>query len=394
MNAARRKQTATPGLDALLAAKEMVLVCGSGGVGKTTTAAAIGLQAAAELGGRVLVLTVDPARRLADALGLGGAGIGNAEVRVEPDRLPVKMQGELWMAMLDTKASWDDLIVRHAPDAQTREAILANPLYRNLTSRFVHSHEYIAMERLHELHASGRYDLVIVDTPPSRHALDILDAPAKMTEFFGSRLLRWLTVPARSRLLTVASKPFYQVADRILGSNFLKDIADFFVLFQRMEEGFMRRAADTESMLADARTTFVVVTTLEAAPATEARYLLDELNRRQLPLGAVIANRVLPETLRSITARETAARLVEEASEVAGVLAPAMKADSRLVTTVLTEVGQRFHDLGVVAARQAERQAELSSLCPLVVPIPWMERDVDDLGMLARIGMSAWQVPG
>ncbi|MSX80671.1 MAG: AAA family ATPase, partial [Actinobacteria bacterium] len=171
---AGQEPVTTPGLDALLASKEMVLVCGSGGVGKTTTAAAIGLQAATELGGRVLVLTVDPARRLADALGLGGVGVGNSEVRVDPARLPNRPQGELWMAMLDTKASWDDLIARHAPDATTREAILANPLYQNITSRFVHSHEYIAMERLHDLHASGRYDLVIVDTPPSRHALDIL----------------------------------------------------------------------------------------------------------------------------------------------------------------------------------------------------------------------------
>lgn len=392
MSTPRSKQAETPGLDGLLAAKEMVLVCGSGGVGKTTTAAAIGMQAATELGGRVLVLTVDPARRLADALGLGGSGVGNGEVRVDPTRLPAKARGELWMAMLDTKASWDDLIVRHAPDAATREGILANPLYRNLTSRFVHSHEYIAMERLHDLHASGRYDLVIVDTPPSRHALDILDAPARMTEFFGSRLLRWLTVPARSRLFTAASKPFYQVADRILGSNFLRDIADFFVLFQRMEAGFVKRAAETEAMLGDARTTFIVVTTLEAAPATEARYLLDELTRRGLPLGAVIANRVLPESLRTLEARESASRLVDEASALAAELAPGIGADPALVGRVLTEVGSRFHDFGVVAARQAERQAELASLCPLVVPVPWMEQDAGDgdLGMVARIGMSTW----
>jgi len=393
VNAARRKQAASPSLDALLAAKEMVIVCGSGGVGKTTTAAAIGLQAATELGGRVLVLTVDPARRLADALGVG-AGVGNVEMRVDPARLPGNPRGELWMAMLDTKASWDELIVRHAPDTATRDAILANPLYRNLTSRFVHSHEYIAMERLHDLHASGRYDLVIVDTPPSRHALDILDAPARMTEFFGSRLLRWLTVPARSRLLTVASKPFYQVADRMLGSNFLKDIADFFVLFQRMEAGFLTRAAATESMLGDARTTFVVVTTLEAAPATEARYLLDELTRRGLPLGAVVVNRVLPETLRALDARETAARLVEQAPELAEALAGPIGADAVLVERVLSEVGRRFHDFGVVAARQAERQAELASLCPLVVPVPWFDQGDDtggELSMLSRIGMSAWR---
>ena len=385
--------TAPPGIDALLATKEMVLVCGSGGVGKTTTAAALGLQAATELGGRVLVLTVDPARRLADALGLGAAGVGNAEVRVPNNRLPTKPRGELWMAMLDTKASWDELVTRHAPDDATRTAILANPLYRNITSRFVHSHDYIAMERLHELHASGRYDLVIVDTPPSRHALDILDAPGRMREFFGSRLLRWLTVPYRSRLFTAASKPFYQVADRILGSNFLRDVADFFVLFQQMEQGFVKRARETEAMLEDPRTTFIVVTTLEAAPATEAKYLVSELARRKLPLGAVVANRVLPESLRLIGARQSASHMVEEAEELATVLASSLKADRDLVARVLTEVGSRFHDLGVVAARQAERQAELAAICPLVVPVPWLDHDVDDLSTLASVGRSAWGRP-
>lgn len=378
------------GLDALLAAKEMVLVCGSGGVGKTTTAAAIGLQAATELGGRVLVLTVDPARRLADALGLGAAGVANDEIRVDPARLPGKPRGELWIAMLDTKASWDDLVIRHAPDEATRDAILANPLYRNITSRFVHSHEYIAMERLHDLHASGLYDLVIVDTPPSRHALDILDAPARMKEFFGSRLLRWLTVPARSRLFNAASKPFYQVADRILGSNFLKDVAEFFVLLQKMESGFVRRAGETEAMLADARTTFVVVTTLEAAPATEARFLLGELTERRLPLGAVVVNRVLPESLGALEARESASQLVEQAGALADELAPTVGSEPALVARVLAEVGRRFQDFGVVASRQAERQAELAALCPLVVPVPWFEQGGDDLTTLAQIGMSTW----
>ena len=150
--------------------------------------------------------------------------------------------------MLDTKAGWDELIRRHAPDAATRDAVLANPLYENITSRFVHSHEYLAMEQLHDLHATGQFDLVIVDTPPSRNALSILDAPSRMVDFFGSRLLRWLTVPYRSRLFTAASKPFYQVADRVLGSRFLQDIADFFVLFQAMESGFVRRAREVEAL--------------------------------------------------------------------------------------------------------------------------------------------------
>ena len=380
-------------LDALLASKEMVLVLGSGGVGKTTMAAAIGLAAAVEQGGRVLVLTVDPARRLADALGVGA--LGNVATKV-PDAAfedaGVTPRGELWAAMLDTKAGWDDLIRRHAPDAKVRDAVLGNPLYQNITSRFVHSHDYLAMEQLHDLHASGQYDLVVVDTPPSRNALSVLDAPARMREFFGSRLLRWLTVPYRSRLFTVASKPFYQVADRVLGSGFLRDIADFFVLFQAMEKGFVARAREVEALLGDARTTFLVVSTLETAPAHEAAYLARELLARDYDLGAVIANRVLPTALTRRAAATSAKRLGEAATNgtlVADVVdalddaGPAV--DERVVRAVLTEVAERFHDVALVAAREAERRAELAALAPQVIDVPSLDSDVNDLGALMSL---------
>lgn len=238
----------------------LVLVCGSGGTGKTTTAAGVGL-AAARQGRKVLVITVDPARRLAQALGLGDS-VRNDEHEVDDPAVRAS-GGHLTVTMLDTKAGWDDLVRRHAPDAASAERVLSNGLYANITARFVNSHDYIAMEQLHDMHASGRWDLVVIDTPPSRNALDLLDAPGRMREFFGSRLLKWLTVPYRSRLFTSASKPFYQVADRVLGSRFLQDIAEFFVLFQSMEDGFVRRATQVERLLHDDRTTFVVVSTLE-----------------------------------------------------------------------------------------------------------------------------------
>ncbi len=148
----------------------------------------------------MLVLTIDPARRLADALGLDG--IGNDVVRIDDATLGaagVRLRGELHCAMLDMKQSWDDLIVRHAPDERTATKILSNPLYQNITGRFVQSHDYIAMERLHELHATGEWDLIVVDTPPTRNALDFLDAPSRMEEFFSSRLLRWLIAPGQGR---------------------------------------------------------------------------------------------------------------------------------------------------------------------------------------------------
>jgi anion-transporting ArsA/GET3 family ATPase len=376
------------GLESLLASREMVLVGGSGGVGKTTLAAAMGIAAAQRQRGRVLVLTVDPARRLATALGV--EEFGNTPVRVAPRRFKragTKVRGELYVAQLDTRAGWDELIQRHAPDVEIRDAVLANPLYRNITSRFVHSHEYLAMERLHDLHATGDFDLVVVDTPPSRNALSILDAPGRMVDFFGSRLLRWLTVPYRSRLFAVASRPFNQVADRVLGSRFLQDIADFFILFQSMESGFVRRAREVEALLVDPRTAFVVVTTLETAPSHEARHLARELLDRRMSLGAIIANRVLPPQLAAAEASESAAALAAAADgELAERVAEALgDVRPRDVASLLTKVASGFDDIALVAARETERRAELAALAPALVAVPWMPGDIHDLAGLTDV---------
>ena len=362
----------------LLDTKEMVVVCGSGGTGKTTVAAALGVQAATRLGGRVLVLTVDPARRLADALGLAGA-LGNTPVRVDVPG------AELWMAMLDTKAGWDELIRRHAPDPALRERVLANPLYRNITGRFVNSHDYIAMEQLHELHASGQYDLVIIDTPPSRNALDLLDAPGRMREFFGSALLKWLTVPYRSRLFNVATKPFNQIADRILGSRFLQDIAEFFVLFRTMEAGFVQRATEVERLLVDDRTTFVVVSTLDPAPAREARFLAEELRRRSMPLGAMVLNRTLPAEVRRPVAARAAVALRALDPGVVGEVAATAAVRPAAAAHVIDEVARRFGEVQSVATREAERRRELV-LAPLVAEAPLLAGDVHDLAGLRALG--------
>ena len=296
--------------------------------------------------------------------------------------------------MLDTKAGWDDLIRRHAPDAEVRDAVLSNPLYQNVTSRFVHSHDYLAMEQLHDLHATGDYDLVVVDTPPSRNALSVLDAPSKMIEFFGSRLLRWLTVPYRSRLFTMASKPFYQIADRILGSGFLRDVGDFFVLFQAMEKGFVARAREVEALLGDPRTTFLVVSTLETAPAHEAAFLAREVLARDYDLGAIVANRVLPAALTRRGAAASAKRLAAatEGDALVGAVAAELGAqgaavDTRVVGDVLSEVAARFHDVALVATREAERRAELAALAPQVLDVPSMDSDINDLtGLLGLVG--------
>jgi anion-transporting ArsA/GET3 family ATPase len=378
-------------LEQLLAAKEIVVTCGSGGVGKTTTAAALGAMAAVHLGGKVLVLTVDPARRLANAMGL--ESFGNVETRVDAAAFAeagVEPRGELWAAMLDTKQSWDDLVARHAPDTRTRDLILANPLYQNVTGKFVQSHDYIAMERLYELHSSGAYDLIVVDTPPTRNAIDFLEAPERMADFFSSRLLRWLLAPYRSRIMSVASKPFYTIADRILGSQFLEDIAEFFMLFQTMYDGFVERAHSVERLLHDRRTTFVVVTTLEVAPVHEAEFFVEALRERKLHLGAVIMNKVLPTYLLDKPATKAAQKMCDDPSAVAKQLPESIGAQTDL-ERVLHEIGASFLNFQVVAKREAEERAELGGTAEVVATVPYFDTDIYDLSGLVAVGRALWR---
>lgn len=368
------------------------MFCGSGGVGKTTTAAAAAAMAATTLGGRVLALTVDPARRLADALGM--ESIGNVESRVLAPALARaaagqglgEPRGELWAVMLDAARSWDDLVRRHAPDPATARRILENPFYRNISQRFVQSHGYIAMERLYEIHATGTYDLILVDTPPSRDALDLLDAPGRMAEFFASRLLRWLTMPSRSRMLNLASRPFTQMADRILGSQFLEDITEFFLLFQTMHDGFVERAEAVARLLHDRRSSFVVVSTLESAPLREAEHFLEALADRHLHAGALVLNKVLPPYFEDPGAARAAARLVAEADAIAASVADDMGLDRGRLARVLTEVGESFANFAVVAKRETEQRSEMSIGPDAVVAVTQAESDLADLAGLLGVG--------
>jgi anion-transporting ArsA/GET3 family ATPase len=381
-------------LEQLLAAKEIAITCGSGGVGKTTAAAAAAAMVAVKQGGKVLVVTVDPARRLANALGL--EGFGNTEKRVPPEAFAaagVTPRGELWAAMLDTKEAWDRLVQRHAPDARTARRILDNPLYQNVSGRFVQSHEYIAMERLYEIHSEGDYDLIVVDTPPTRNALDFLEAPQRMADFFSSRFLRWLTVPYRSRLVNLASRPFYQVADRILGSQFLQDIAEFFILFQTMYAGFVERAEAVGRLLHDRRTTFVVVSTLEAAPLREAEFFIDALAEKRFHMGAVVLNKVLPRYLLDEDTAAVAERMRARADEVAGEVANGA-GDPEQIARVLREVADSFCNFEVVARREAEQRAELALTPEVIVTVPFFEVDIHDLAGLLRLGERMWASHG
>lgn len=355
----------------------VVVVVGAGGVGKTTTAAALGV-AAARRGRRVLVLTVDPARRLASALGIGSF---TGEIQqVTGDGIT----GDLWASMLDPEAAWRDVVSTHAPDPATRDALLANPLFRTITGRFVHAQNYAAIERLEALRRDERFDLVIVDTPPSVHAVDFLDAPGRMAEFFESRLLRWLTIPSRTRVMSAASKPFLVVADRLLGRRFLRDIADLFELLQLLHEGFASRARAVAGTLADPATGYVLVTSPEPGPVEDAAGLVAALADRGLPGPVVVANRTVPYDASSARAVEAARRLRRGRAEVRAVLGPDAPPDTDRLLDALLALHDELHVRGVAEDAALARLGLVQG--PLRVPEQAdAPTDLDGLALLAEV---------
>ncbi len=369
----------------ILGNAKIVVTAGAGGVGKTTTAAAMALMAAYTTEKRVLVLTVDPARRLADAMGI--ESFGNVVSRVDLSKVALgdgypRAKGSLYAAMLDTKSSWDDLVANYAPNQRVKGEILANPIYKNISGRFIQSHDYIAMERLYELYNSGAYDLIIVDTPPSRSAVDFLDAPAKMAEFFSSKLLRWITAPYRSKFVATAFRPFYMVADRIIGSDFLAQVADFFLLFQTMYDGFVERANAISAILQEPQSQFVVVAAPEYLPMREAEFFVGALEERHLNLGAMVVNRSLPDYLSSQEALGYANYLTGREGQGANL-------DSR--SQVLYEIGRTYKTFADLY--KSQRSLVATSMVPSskILFAPYLSREVTDLNALYEIGSSLFQ---
>ncbi len=275
----------------LLSSRSIIVTCGPGGVGKTTTAAALGL-AAAELGRRVVVVTIDPARRLADALGLGGE-LSNEPARVELDNVP----GELWATMLDAKQTFDGVVTRHASNPDQAQRILENSFYRNISSALSGTHEYMAAERLFDLHHDSRFDLVVVDTPPTRNALDVLDAPERLTRFLDHRLYRALIMPTRGylRVANAATQLFVKSAARVVGAEVVADAMAFFLAFDGMEAGFRKRSTDVLSLMRSDAAAFVMVCAPRHDSVAETHWLIGRLADRGLTPSALIVNRAHPE---------------------------------------------------------------------------------------------------
>ena len=289
MGGAVTPNAVTPTLAEHVSGAEVLVCCGSGGVGKTTSAAALGLQAAL-LGRRAVVVTIDPAKRLADALGVPG-GLSN-----EPTKLDVPGDGELWALMLDTATTFDGLVRANASDPDQAERILANAFYRNVAGSLSGTQEYMAAERLHALHNDERFDLVIVDTPPTRNALDFLDAPGTITKFIDHPLFKLLMMPTRRgmKVLNLAAQPILRTIGKVVGGDVLADAVAFFQAFGGMETGFRQRADEVMALLHSDVTRFVLVASPRADTIEEACYFANRLAASDLEVAAVVVNRCTP----------------------------------------------------------------------------------------------------
>ncbi len=352
----------------------IVVCCGSGGVGKTTTSAALAVRGA-DRGRRVAVLTIDPARRLAQALGL--TELGNEPGRVagvpaEPgDGAP---RGELHAMMLDMRRTFDEMVQTHTTPERA-EVILANPFYQTISTSFSGTQEYMAMEKLGQLAATGRWDLIVVDTPPSRSALDFLDAPQRMSTFLDGRMIRLLSSPARAggrglrKVLGAGFSLFAKAVSTILGGQLLADASAFVQAFDTMFGGFRERATATYALLRSPGTAFVVVAAPEPDALREAAYFVDRLHSEDMPLAGLVLNRTHP-----VLAPLSATRARDAADELPG--AP-------LAAAVL-----RLHaDRVDRAAREDRLLARFARAHPAVAVtrVPAVAGDVADLDGLREI---------
>jgi anion-transporting ArsA/GET3 family ATPase len=354
----------------------VVICCGSGGVGKTTVSAALALKWALA-GAKVAVLTIDPARRLADSLSIGA--LSNEAREVPIGAFSPAPGGRLDAMMLDARSTFDELVTRMAPTTEARDRILANRYYRFASEKLGGSHEYMAMERLLQLADEGRYDVVVLDTPPTRHALDFLKAPDRMAGLMDQGVLRWLVMPARKggwRALELGSEAVARVLKRLLGRGTVGEIAEFFDAFVAVGEGMRERSLRVHSLLRDEDTRFLLVTTPAPAARAEALYFLGLLSEKEMPFGGFLINRFLTPPVHRLSP--------EDIPDIDGLDAAACD-DIR--AGILRAVKLR-------ADRAAAHQRSVQSLqgagpaqsgCWL---IPDKERDLHDLTGLISLGAS------
>ena len=356
----------------LIADKRIVICGGSGGVGKTTISAAIAMGAAAA-GRKVAVVTIDPARRLANSLGLDE--LGNEPAPVDPALFApvgVDMQGELWAMMLDSKRTFDDLIDRLAPSATARDEVLRNRIYQELSNAVAGSQEFTAMAKLYELDRDHDFDLIVLDTPPSRNALDFLDAPDRLTQFFEGRALQVFLRPTglAARVMGRGTGVVFGVLKRVTGIDLLEDLAVFFRSLSGMIDGFRERAQAVNRLLADSATVFLLVTSPEREPIDEAIFFWRKLKAARMPFGGVVVNRVHHDLLGDA-----------EVEDVSDELAP------ELGDRLARRVADNFRDYHVLARRDAQNIERLGRQLrdDRLLLIPHLDEDVHDIEGLHRM---------
>jgi anion-transporting ArsA/GET3 family ATPase len=360
-----------------LATRRIAVCVGPGGVGKTTVAAAVALDRAMQ-GGRVLVCTIDPARRLANALGL--ATLGNVESRVPDHKFAeagLRPRGALFAMMLDVKRTWDDLVTRHAPDPARPERILRNRLYQQMSSALAGSQEYMAMEKLYELATDRDYDVVVLDTPPTAHALDFLEAPDRILDFLGNDTARALLAPALSagklglRLAQLGGGYIARTLARFTGQAALSDLGDFLQGFQGMYDGFKERAAAVHGLLSRPEVGFVLVTSPSPAAIEEALALHERLHAESMPIAGIVANRATPDLW------------PEGPLPGPAELAAAGARDGGFAERLARTLAE--HQALAVEERRALSRLFAALDAPGVV-VPRLETDIHDLAGLARLG--------
>jgi anion-transporting ArsA/GET3 family ATPase len=367
-------------LDDVIAGHSTVVCCGAGGVGKTTTAAVLAMHAARS-GRSAVVVTIDPARRLAHALGLDE--LGNEPRRIDPRLWDPHGErsagGELSAVMLDAKSTFDMLVRRYAAGPDQAERILANTFYRNISSALSGTQEYMAMEKLYELHENGEYDLVVVDTPPSRNALDFLDAPNRVTKFLEGRFFRILTAPARGgmKLIGGAARAVLKGVSKIIGGEVLQDIVDFFAAFEGMYDGFRDRALRVREVLASPDTAFLIVASPRRDALVEAEFFARELRVMGFGVSGAIVNRMHPRFTDSL-AQATRLR--------AGTLADGTS-DPATARHRLAALYANLADFQEVAQREENHLATLQRLVEPspVARVPFLGDDVHDFATLSLL---------
>nr|WP_198318768.1 ArsA-related P-loop ATPase [Pseudofrankia inefficax] len=361
-------------IDELLATERIIVCCGSGGVGKTTTAAALALRAA-EQGRAVVVLTIDPARRLAQSMGLTELDNTPREV-LGVDR---SAGGRLDAMMLDMKRTFDEIVLAHAtPDRA--EQLLANPFYQSLSSSFSGTQEYMAMEKLGQLDAADDWDLIVVDTPPTRSALDFLDAPSRLGAFLDGRLLRLMLAPAKAggrayaKVLGVGFGVFTRVLTKVIGTQLLTDLSQFVTALETMFGGFRQRAEKTYRLLGAPGTSFVVVAAPEVAALREASYFVDRLDADGMPLAGLVINRMHQSDGRVLTTERSLAA-AENLTE---------HGEHPLAAAVLRVHADRLR----LAERESRLRERFTSVHPdtPLVEVEALAEDVHDLAGLREIG--------